>query len=63
MRKDCACKFEEDDSPDGEMEDMAGPAAALEVDFSVSKMLEVLLKVTKKDNGTFLNYSGGVMPW
>ncbi|KLO08151.1 NAD-P-binding protein [Schizopora paradoxa] len=43
--------------------DLAGPSAALTVDFSVSNMLKVLANVTKKDSGTFVNYSGAVLPW
>jgi len=43
--------------------DMAGPSAALEVDFSVSNMLKVLLNITAKESGLFLKYDGAQMPW
>ena len=43
--------------------DMGGPSAALDPEESVAGMRKVIAGLKKDDNGRFLNYDGGAIPW
>jgi NAD(P)-dependent dehydrogenase (short-subunit alcohol dehydrogenase family) len=42
---------------------MGGEQAPLMPEESVSSMIDVIDKLTPKDNGTFINYDGTILPW
>ncbi|KAM8799378.1 C-signal-like [Eudromia elegans] len=46
-----------------DMGSLSGHVPPLTVDTSVQKMLEVLSRLSKKDNGTLLDWEGQVVPW
>jgi NAD(P)-dependent dehydrogenase (short-subunit alcohol dehydrogenase family) len=43
--------------------DMGGKQAPLKVEQSVSRILDTLMKLEDKHNGTFLQYDGSSLPW
>ena len=43
--------------------DMGGPTATLTIDQSVPGMVKVIDGLKKSDNGRFLQYDGGELPW
>ncbi|KAL6107243.1 uncharacterized protein ACO6RY_10920 [Pungitius sinensis] len=43
--------------------DMGGPEAPLSPEESVSSLLSVIGGLTEKDHGSFLNFSGEILPW
>ncbi|XP_072519555.1 C-signal [Salminus brasiliensis] len=43
--------------------DMGGPDAPLSAEESISSVLSVISRLTEKDHGEFLDYSGKKLPW
>ena len=43
--------------------DMGGPSAQVDLDVSVSGMIEQIRKLDESRNGEFLDYKGSVLPW
>lgn len=43
--------------------DMGGPEAPLSAEESISSVLSVIGGLTEKDHGSFLNFTGEVLPW
>ncbi|XP_070616436.1 C-signal-like isoform X2 [Erythrolamprus reginae] len=43
--------------------DMGGNTAELTVDSSVAAILNLLSRLSEKENGTFLNWEGKILPW
>jgi hypothetical protein len=43
--------------------DMGGDKAPMTVEKSCDRMVETIMKLTDKQNGCFLQYSGKELPW